>query len=140
MIPARPASKTRRVAKARTGPIALLAACLGLSIWASPACAQYFGAIGYSLDTGAMGWGFDYPTADGATRAALKNCAQHAGDCRIAILFKDGCAVVTTGDGVQAFAASPSRSDAERISLRRCRAKGDGCVVQRWVCTTRSMY
>lgn len=112
----------------------------GLCLHATAAPAQYFGAIGYSPITGAMGWGFDYPTAEAAARTALARCAQHARDCQVAVLFKDGCGVVAGGDEGHAGAASPSRSDAERLALRRCDKRSSGCQVLRWVCTTRSMY
>lgn len=124
-----------------TGLVPLwLAAFAFAALGASPASAQYYGAIGYSPTTGAMGWGIDYPTSDGAARTALSRCADHAADCRVAVLFKDGCGLVAAGEDGYAAAASPSRSDAERIAMRRCRLRTDGCTVQRWVCTTGAMY
>ena len=118
----------------------VLAMWSGLVLFPSCAMAQYYGAIGYSPSTGAMGWGFDYPTSEGATRSALDKCAEHARDCQIAILFKDGCGVIAEGEEIYTTAASPSRSEAERVALRRCERRTSGCKVQRWVCTSRSMY
>lgn len=114
----------------------LVVACLV----ASPALAQYHGAIGYSPTTGAMGWSFDYPNAEEAQKIALMRCAEHAADCKIAVRFRDGCGAVVVGEEAQTAAGSPSRSDAVLMAMRRCSARSDGCKVRRWVCTTRSMY
>lgn len=124
---------------ARLAALCVLAsAAIGLG--ASPARAQYYGAIGYSPATGAMGWGIDYPTSEAAASTALNRCAEHATDCRLAVLFKNGCGLVAAGEDGYAAAASLSRSDAERIAMRRCGRRTEGCTVQRWVCTTGSMY
>lgn len=131
-----------RAARLRLGTIAGLSAGLLLAagLTAAPAAAQYHGAIGYSPTTGAMGWSFDYRSGEDARKVALRRCAEHASDCRIAVQFSDGCGVIVEGDGVQTAAGSPSRGDAERRALRRCRAQSEGCVIRRWVCTSRSMY
>jgi ABC-type glycerol-3-phosphate transport system substrate-binding protein len=132
MRAARP--KARMIAGLAVG--ALLAA-MGA---ASPAAAQYHGAIGYSPTTGAMGWSFDYSNGEDARQIALKRCAEHATDCKIAVQFADGCGVVVEGERIQTAAGSPSRGDAERIALRRCRVVSDRCVVRRWVCTSGSLF
>jgi serine/threonine-protein kinase len=118
----------------------IAAAWLALGLSALPAAAQYYGAIAYSPATGAMGWGFDYPTPEGAARTAIAKCAEYARDCQILVPFMNGCGVVATGEEIAAGGASPSRSEAERIAMRRCTRLSPGCTVQRWVCTTNSLY
>lgn len=113
---------------------------VGLWLSAGAAPAQYFGAIGYSPATGAMGWGLDYPSPDGARRAAIAKCAEYARDCLVLVVFKDGCGVIAEGDEAYAGAASPSRTEAQRVALRRCDRRTSGCEIKRWVCTTRSLY
>lgn len=131
-----------RAVRPRAGTIAGVAAGILLAAvgGASSAAAQYHGAIGYSPTTGAMGWSFDYSNREEARQIALKRCAEHASDCKIAVQFSDGCGVVVEGERLQTAASSPSRGDAERIALRRCRVMSDGCVVRRWVCTSGSMF
>jgi Domain of unknown function (DUF4189) len=129
-------------ARARVGSIAAAAAGLVVAavLTAAPAAAQYYGAIGYSPSSGAMGWSFDYLTREEARQVALTRCAEHASDCEIAVQFADGCGVIVFGERAKSAAGSPSRSEATRVALRRCQMRSEGCTVRRWVCTTRSMY
>lgn len=119
--------------------VALSAAALVLSCHG--ASAQYFGAIGFSQTSGALGWGFDYPSQEGAEAAALQNCRKHAPDCKIAIFFENACAVIAVGDSNgYGTAWHASRVQAERQALIACRSETKNCTVVRWVCTTKSAY
>lgn len=113
----------------------------GLCGQAQGAAAQYFGAMSFSPLSGAMGWGFDYPTQEGAERAALANCKKYAvPDCQIVVVFKDACAALAAGDESFAAVASSSREDAQRRAMRRCSIQGPNCQIMRWVCTSGSNF
>lgn len=117
---------------------ALAAAVLGAA--SSDASAQYFGAIGFSPSSGALGWGFDYPTRQGAEEAAIHNCRKYVRDCRIAISFENGCAAIAIGDTGFGSASSRSQAKAEREALLACHSESKNCAIQRWICTSGSLF
>ncbi len=107
---------------------------------AQSATAQYFGAMSFSPSSNAMGWGFDFPTQEGAERAAMANCRKYVSDCQIVVVFKDACAALAAGDESFAAVASSSRDEAQRRAMRRCSIQGPNCQIMRWVCTSGSNF
>jgi serine/threonine-protein kinase len=110
--------------------------CVALALQSAPAAAQdYYGAIAYSSDSGALGWGNDHRSRRGAENGALSQCG--AG-CSVVLWFKNACgAIATASDGSYGTGWSGSRREAEAIAMNNCRARAGGCTLQRWVCTTR---
>lgn len=105
---------------------------------------QYYGAISLSPSSGALGWGFDYPTPQGAEEAAIRNCRKFARefgrDCRIAEVFQNGCGAIAMGDRGYGSASSSSRTKAEQDSLEICRSESRNCTIMRWICTSGSSF
>lgn len=131
-------------ASARRTALAVALAATALASAPTAAFAQYFGAIGLSPSSGALGWGIDYPTRQGAEEAAIRNCRKFGGefgrDCRIAEVFQNGCAAIAVGDRGYASASSNSRTQATQESLDICRAESRNCSVMRWICTSGSSF
>jgi hypothetical protein len=113
-------------------------AALGVGIDVPGAVAEGYGAIAFSRTTGAIGWGFDYPSREAAEQGAVANCVQHAGDCAVATWFRDACGAIAVGDG-HGFGAEwgEEAQSAEAAALRTCRSYTGNCTVRRSVCTTR---
>ncbi|URK87485.1 DUF4189 domain-containing protein [Rhizobium sp. RCAM05350] len=71
------------------------------------------GAISLSPATGATGWSHDYSTRWEAEEVAQSHCYKNAGDCRVAIWFKNGCGAVARGPdgwGANWAAGKPPRT------------------------------
>lgn len=111
--------------------------CLGVGIHASRAAGESYGAIAYSRTTGAIGWGFDYPSREAAESGAVANCRQHAGDCAVATWFRDACGAIAVGDNGYGAEWGEEAKGAEDAALTRCRGRALNCTVRRSVCTTR---
>ncbi|MBV8838723.1 MAG: DUF4189 domain-containing protein [Alphaproteobacteria bacterium] len=110
--------------------------CIALAAQGAPAAAQdNYGAIAFSTGSGAHGWANDYGSRGGAENAALEQCG---GGCRVVLWFKNACgALATASDNSYGTGWSGSRRAAETIAMRNCYARGSGCGILRWVCTTR---
>jgi hypothetical protein len=122
-------SKFNRMMKAAF----IATACLGAGIVS--AHAESFGAISLSPATGATGWSHDYTSRWEAEEVAQSNCYKNAGDCRVAIWFKNGCGAVARGpDGWGADWAAGS-SQAQRAAIASCSNHSYGCQVIRWQCS-----
>lgn len=104
----------------------------------SQACAQYFGAVSYSPSTAAVGWGYDFLTKKEAEEAAMRNCRQHAADCKITATVENGCIAIAVGDRDYASRADRSKQRALRMSMVDCLWASPRCEVLHSICTTRS--
>ncbi|MBP1857335.1 DUF4189 domain-containing protein [Rhizobium herbae] len=119
----------------RFGKSALAAMAL-LGVTAAAAYADSFGAISLSPATGATGWSHDYSSRWEAEDVAQSHCYKNAGDCRVAIWFKNACGAVARGDdgGWGANWGAESRQ-AQRAALASCSNHSYGCQVIRWQCS-----
>ncbi|WP_455271176.1 DUF4189 domain-containing protein [Rhizobium herbae] len=114
---------------------AAISAMAFLGVSATMAYADSFGAISLSPATGATGWSHDYSTRWEAEEVAQSHCYRNAGDCRVAIWFKNGCGAVARGpDGWGANWAAGSRR-AQRAALASCANHSDSCRIIRWQCS-----
>jgi len=106
-----------------------------LGTGAAAAHADSFGAISLSPATGATGWSHDYSSRWEAEEVAQSHCYKYAGDCRVAIWFKNACGAVARGpDGWGADWAA-GRRQAQRAALAACSNHSYGCEVIRWQCS-----
>ncbi|HLH92585.1 MAG TPA: DUF4189 domain-containing protein [Xanthobacteraceae bacterium] len=107
-----------------------------LAMQAVPASARdYYGAIAFSVENGALGWAYDYGSRDAAENEATSKCG---GSCEPVLWFRNACgAIATSSDHSYGTGWATSRGEAEEIAMRGCRKHADDCSVQRWVCTTR---
>jgi uncharacterized protein DUF4189 len=97
---------------------------------------EYFGAIAYSLRTGAHGWASNHPSRSAAEKVALANCRKYATDCKTQVWFKNACAALATGEGGgfgTAWGNSQKAVDDEALKL--CAKHAKGCSVVRRVCS-----
>ncbi|WP_377289562.1 DUF4189 domain-containing protein [Rhizobium sp. SG2393] len=100
------------------------------------ALADSFGAISYSPDTGATGWSYSWSSRRQAEREAQQNCYENAGDCRVAIWFKNACGAVAAGDdGGWGSGWGSNSNRARREAIKQCSQYSDGCRVVRWQCS-----
>ncbi len=108
-----------------------------LSIFAAPsvALADSYGAIAYSPRTGAHGWSHSFNSRRGAENAALDNCYQRAGDCRVAIWFVNACGAVAAGPRGWGSAWANNSNRAQRKALRQCSNYSGNCRIVRWQCS-----
>lgn len=127
-------------ASAKRNALATALAVAVLVTASAGASAQNFGAIGFSPSSGALGWGFDYPTRQGAEDAAMQNCRKYAPDCKIAVSFENGCAAIAMGDTGYGSASSSGLAKAERQTLIACRSETKNCAILRWICTSKSGF
>ena len=84
---------------------------------------------------GAYGQSFDYPAADAARIAALKQCK---GQCT-AITMKRACAALavdmTNPCGAHGYAVKPKISSSLNAATRKCyEFGGKECVIRAWAC------
>ena len=102
---------------------------------AGAAHAESFGAISISPETGATGWSFNAQSRWRAEDISQGNCYDYAGDCRVAIWFRNACGAVARGpDGWGADWGESPRS-AQRAAIAACSRHSDGCRVIRWQCS-----
>ena len=123
----------------KTPIIASLIMMIALSVNTTNAfAANYHGAIAISPSSKALGWSYDYRSRYAAERAALRECRQHANDCRIATWFRNACGALSIGDN-GGWGAHWGRNihQAKYKSKRMCSKHDSYCQVERWVCTTR---
>jgi hypothetical protein len=98
---------------------------------------ELFGAIAYSSTTKAHGWSKDYPARSAAEKAALANCAKHAGDCSAVLWFRNACGALATGPKGAGWAWAHAQEDADRSALSACAQHSQACTVKQRVCTTK---
>jgi len=108
---------------------------LAVALSSSEAAADYFGAIAFSQDTGAVGYGYDYPSRAAAEERALDECGEA---CEVVVWFQNACGALAVGDdNGYGSAWAANRREAENIALNNCKQNAENCSVRRWVCTTR---
>lgn len=114
--------------------MAISAAMLGTG----EARADKYGAIAFSMSTGAHGWANDFGSRAAAETTALQNCRRYAGDCSVVSWFRNACGALAVGSG-NAYGTSwgSTRQLAEQLAMRECTNRAGGCGIRRWVCTGR---
>lgn len=111
---------------------AVLVLAQGFTAGAALANEDNFGAIATS-DSGAWGYGYDYPSRAQAERAALEECGD--ADCRVQVWFKNACGAVAKDGTNLGWGWAGSRQEAEANAMSEC---GTGaCRVVTWACTSR---
>jgi Domain of unknown function (DUF4189) len=96
----------------------------------SPKGKANHGAIAVNRDTKAVGYAYDFKTAQEAKREALKRCGE--GKCEVLASFKNGCAAIAGGQNKSMAMTGVTRDEAETRVLRKC---GKDCTVLAWACT-----
>jgi len=96
----------------------------------SPKGKTVHGAIAVNRDTRAVGYAYDFKTAQEAKREALKQCGERK--CEVVASFKNGCAAVAGGRNKPIAMTGVTRDEAETKVLRKC---GKDCTVLGWACT-----
>ncbi len=122
-------SNSKRIMKSALVAVALLGAS------AAAAHADSFGAISLSPATGATGWSHGYSSRWEAEDVAQSHCYKNAGDCRVAIWFKNACGAVARGDDGWGAEWATGRRQAQRAALAACSNHTYGCQVIRWHCS-----
>lgn len=89
-----------------------------------------YGAIAANRDTKAVGYAYDFKTAQEAKREALKQCGERR--CEVLAGFKNGCAAVAAGQHKLTTATGVTRDEAETKASRKC---GADCNILAWACT-----
>jgi len=88
------------------------------------------GAIAINRGSKAVGYAYDFKTAQDAKREALRQCAEK--QCEVAVSFHSGCGAVS-GNGKRISAATGiTQDEAETKATRKC---GKDCAVVAWACT-----
>jgi len=117
-------------------PTILLILSAGLMFPGAPGLAKspkgkaVYGAIAVDRDTKAMGYAYDFKTAQEAKREALKQCGERK--CEVLTSFKNGCAAAAHGKGKVMTMTGLTRDEAETKVMRKC---GKDCTILAWACT-----
>lgn len=88
------------------------------------------GAIALNRDSKAVGYAYDFKTAQDAKREAVKQCGEK--QCEVVASFQSGCAAVSGAGKRLATATGVTRDEAETKATRKC---GKDCAVLAWACT-----
>jgi serine/threonine-protein kinase len=116
--------------------VSQLAALAMLAVISHVAAAQeLFGAIAYSDKAYKYGWANNYPTRDGATKAALELCAKHGPDCRVVLWFRNACGALVTGPDGHGAAWAENRKRAVNTATKLCAGRSEACALTRSFCT-----
>lgn len=100
------------------------------------ALADSYGAISLSPANGATGWSHSYASRWEAEEAAQGFCYQNAGDCVVAIWFKNACGAVARGpDGGWGSAWAANSRRAQSAAVASCSNHSYNCRVIRWQCS-----
>jgi hypothetical protein len=117
--------------------VSALAALVLAPSTASAAChGNCWGAVAFGPG-GAWGWAVDFPTREIAGRMAQRQCR---GTCNRILTFANSCGAYASGPsayGHYGWGNAPTRYQAEAIAMSECNARGPGCGVRVWGCTTR---
>jgi hypothetical protein len=103
-------------------------------IGAAPAHAApgTWAAIAISVQTGNIGYAYEYPSASAASSAAVEECG--ARDCQEVVRVTNGCAAVAQAENLAwGWAYAASLEEAKRAAVRG--APGEGPRVLAWVCS-----
>jgi hypothetical protein len=115
----------------------VLASLVCLMLAPAASYAGDWGAIALSTRTGAWGSSWNYDYEDQARARALRECRQHASDCRVFKTFSNVC-VALAGDGSGNFgwAWGYTNSERRRRAMQQCRDQGGrGCKIVSTFCT-----
>jgi serine/threonine-protein kinase len=116
--------------------VSQLAALAMLAVIPHVAAAQeLFGAIAYSDKAYKYGWANNYPTRDGATKAALELCAKNGPDCRVVLWFRNACGALVTGPDGHGAAWAENRKRAVSKATKLCAERSEACALTRSFCT-----
>lgn len=116
--------------------VSQLAALALLAVVPPLAAAQeLFGAIAYSDKAHKYGWANNYPTRDGATKAALEGCAKNGPDCHVVLWFRNACGALVTGPDGHGAAWEKTQTGAVNKALRLCARRSEACAVTHSFCT-----
>ena len=114
--------------------VVLLAAGLAFPAEAAPAKDRKktggHGAIAVNRDSKAVGYAYDFKTAQDAKREALRQCSEKT--CEVVVTFRGGCAAVSGSGKRLATSTGATRDEAETKATRKC---GKDCAVLTWACT-----
>jgi len=88
------------------------------------------GAIAMNRGSKAVGYAYDFKTAQDAKREALRQCAER--ECEVVVSFHRGCGAVSGNGTRTASATGVTRDEAETKATRKC---GKDCIVVAWACT-----
>ena len=88
------------------------------------------GAIAINRDSKAVGYAYDFKTAQDAKREALAQCGEKK--CEVVVSFRGGCAAVARSGKRLATSTGVTRDEAETKATRKC---GKDCAVLAWACT-----
>ena len=88
------------------------------------------GAIAINRGSKAVGYAYDFKTAQDAKREALRQCGEK--QCEVAVSFRGACGVVSGSGKRIATATGVTRDEAETKAMRKC---GKDCAVLAWACT-----
>jgi Domain of unknown function (DUF4189) len=106
-----------------------------LTTWSTYAAADYYGAIAFNQESGAVGYSYDFQTQAGAERRALSECGD---DCEVVVWFMNACGALATGDdNGYGTGWAGTRRQAESTALSNCNENSENCSVIQWVCTSR---
>lgn len=95
-----------------------------------------YGAIAFSVSTGASGWSNNFSSVSEAQSAAVNSCDKP--DCQVVVWFKNNCGALAVGkDNCWGTGWADSRAEAERLALKTCGNYGDNCRVECWSCNSR---
>jgi hypothetical protein len=88
------------------------------------------GAIAINRDSTAVGYAYDFKTAQDAKREALARCGEKK--CEVVVSFRGGCGAVARSGKRLATATGVTRDEAETKAARKC---GKDCTVLAWACS-----
>ncbi len=88
------------------------------------------GAIAVNRNSKAVGYAYDFKSAQDAKREALRQCGEK--QCEVAVAFHRGCGAVSGSGKRIATATGVTRDEAETKATRKC---GKDCAVVAWACT-----
>ena len=88
------------------------------------------GAIAINRASNAVGYAYDFKTANDAKREALRQCGEK--QCEVVVTFHRGCGAVARGGKGLGTASGVTRDEAETKATRKC---GKDCAVLAWACT-----
>jgi len=88
------------------------------------------GAIALNRGSKAVGYAYDFKTAQDAKREALRQCGEK--QCEVVVSFHSGCGAVSGSGKRISTATGITRDEAETKATRKC---GKECAVIAWACT-----
>ena len=88
------------------------------------------GAIALNRGSKAVGYAYDFKSAQDAKREALRQCGEK--QCEVVVSFRGACGAVSGSGKRIASATGVTRDEAEMKATRKC---GKDCAVVAWACT-----